>query len=204
MSDLFCAARVLVARHAEAAYPPGEAITDHGGWLTETGRAQARELAESLRQERIAEVVTSPLDRAVETGAIVAELLGVRSRTAAGLREFSVGSYAGTTDEAPLREIFARWLSGDRDERMPGGESLAELLDRFRGAVEELADSSRGETTVAISHGGIMSLALPRLAFNVDDELARQHEVPNCAIAEVLIDADGWALQNWPGRSQIQ
>ena len=57
MTDLQCPARVFLARHAEAEYET-ELLMDHGGSLTTAGRAQARELGEKLRSERIAHVYT--------------------------------------------------------------------------------------------------------------------------------------------------
>jgi hypothetical protein len=46
-----------------------------------------------------------------------------------------------------------------------------------------------------------MTLAIPTTATNVRPELARAADIPNCAVAEVEIDADGWRLVGpWPGR----
>ena len=61
MTDLQCPARVFLARHGEAEYET-ELFMDHGGSLTARGRAQARELGESLWTERISRVVVSPRD----------------------------------------------------------------------------------------------------------------------------------------------
>jgi phosphohistidine phosphatase SixA len=57
VSDLHCPARVLLARHGEAEYET-PLLMNHGGSLTTAGRAQARELGERLREERIAHVYT--------------------------------------------------------------------------------------------------------------------------------------------------
>ena len=57
MSDLFCAATLLVARHGDADYPHAKVLSDDGGWLTDKGRQQVRQLAESLRSRNIAGVV---------------------------------------------------------------------------------------------------------------------------------------------------
>ncbi len=85
MSDLQCPARVFVARHGEAVYE-SELLSDAGGWLSPLGREQARELAQSLSGERIARVWTSDMARAVQTGEIVASVLGVDVVVRKGLR----------------------------------------------------------------------------------------------------------------------
>ena len=46
-----------------------------------------------------------------------------------------------------------------------------------------------------------MTLAIPNTAENVRPELALDAMIPNCAVAEVEVDADGWRLVgDWPGR----
>src|SRR6478609_8669808 len=69
MSSLHCPARVLVARHGEAEYET-ELCSDDGGSLTALGRSQARELADRLRDQRVARVWTSPLSRAVQSAVL--------------------------------------------------------------------------------------------------------------------------------------
>ena len=202
MSDLQCPARFLVARHGEAMYADPELLSDEGGWLTERGREQAATLGDRLRAERVAAVYTSPLARAQQTGAVVGELLGLTTSPVAGLQEFSVGSLAGTPASGPdARKVFVAWVTGDLDRRWPGGETGSEVVARFVTAVEALADRHRGETVLVVSHGGVMTLAIPNTAENVRPELAVDAMIPNCAVAEVEVDADGWRLVGpWPGR----
>ncbi len=202
MSDLQCPARFIVARHGEAMYADPELLSDEGGWLTERGREQAAALGERLRAERVGAVYTSPLARAQQTGAVVGELLGLTASTVAGLQEFSVGSLAGTPASGPeAREVFVAWVTGDLDRRWPGAETGSEVVARFVAAVEALADRHRGETVLVVSHGGVMTLAIPNTAENVRPELALDAMIPNCAVAEVEVDADGWRLVGpWPGR----
>jgi probable phosphoglycerate mutase len=202
MSDLQCPARILVARHGEAMYADPELLSDEGGWLTDLGREQAGELGERLVPERVAAVYTSRLARAQETGALVGRRLGLTPTTLDGVQEFAVGSLAGTPATGPeAREVFVAWVMGDLDRRWPGAETGSEVVGRFVAAVEELADRHRGEAVLVVSHGGVMTLAIPTTATNARPELARAADIPNCAVAEVEVDADGWRLVGpWPGR----
>jgi broad specificity phosphatase PhoE len=95
--------------------------------------------------------------------------------------------------------VFARWLDGDLSATCPDGESATAVVDRFGAALEYVADLHRGEPALVVSHGGATALSLPRLCRNAGTELARAHWVPNCAVADVVIDADGWLLRSWPG-----
>lgn len=202
MSDLQCPARIIVARHGEATYDQPDVLTDAGGWLTETGRAQAAELAERLADERVAAVYSSRLARAEETAAIVADRLGLPSAAVDGVEELRVGELegAGFGDPRGL-ECFRAWIGGDLSRRWPGAQTGQEMVDRFAAAVDALADQHRGETVVLVSHGGIMSLGITHTAGNVPVETRRRTDVANCATAVVEVDADGWRLVSpWPGR----
>jgi probable phosphoglycerate mutase len=79
MSDLQCAATLLLAGQAEA---------EEGarGRLTDRGRRQARALGEGLRDRRVAMVYTGPVPRAMQTAEIAAAVLGVGVRVRSGLR----------------------------------------------------------------------------------------------------------------------
>jgi broad specificity phosphatase PhoE len=201
VSDLFCPARILVCRHAEATYERSDLILDDDGWLTERGRAQARDLGARLAPERVAVVFTSTLGRARETGELVGAALGVPVRAIAGVQEFSVGRFAGRpTSDHCVDEVFAAWSRGDLSIGCPGAETGAEVVSRFAEALETLAEQHRGETVVVISHGGVMSLAMPNLSTNATSGLARNALLPHCAHVPVEIDADGWRLVGpWPG-----
>lgn len=200
MSDLQCPATLLVTRHGDARYPVQGVLGDDGGTLTDLGRRQAASLAEQVRPRRVAVVYTSTMSRAEQTGRIVADRLGVGVRGEAGLQEFAVGALVGAPIADPrLRQVCDAWLQGDLAAAIPGGESGHEVLERCRAALSGLADVHRGETVVVVSHGGVMSLVLPRLAGNVPNDLARDRSVPHCVPVELRVDADGWQLVDWPG-----
>lgn len=200
MSDLQCPATLLIARHGDAEYAADGVLSDDGGWLTDFGRAQVSELAETLRSRRIAAVYSSRMRRAVESGELAASELGVKPFAVDGLHEFSVGELAGVSylDPRPWQVLDA-WLHGDLDAACPGAEDGHLVVRRFTKALEEIADTHRGETVLVFSHGGAMSLTIPRLSVNVRDDFAAKRFLPNCAAAEVEVDSDGWRIVSWPG-----
>jgi broad specificity phosphatase PhoE len=184
-------------------YADPSVLSDEGGRLTDVGKDQAVHLGDRLGDERVAAVYTSRLSRAQETGVIVGDRLGLSPSTVDGVQEFAVGSLAGKPAAAPeSREIFLAWIRGDLDRRWPGAETGTEVVARFVEAVDALADRHRGETVVLVSHGGVMTLAIPNTATNTPQQLTRGADIPNCAVAELEVDADGWRLVGaWPGKS---
>ena len=204
MGDLQCAVRVFVARHGEADYE-SPLLSDAGGWLTPAGREQARQLAEQLAGERIARVWTSDMARSVQTGEVVAAVLGVDVVVRKGLREFGVGDAAGTTgDPDPFADTFTAWLGGDLSARIPGAESGAEVVDRMTAVFDEVADAHRGESVLVVSHGGVMCMALPALARNLHPGQGRDVPMPNCGVVAMEADADGWVVRSWAGARPTQ
>lgn len=200
MSDLFCPATLIVARHGEATYDRSGIASDDGGWLTDLGREQAASLAASVRERRVAAIWCSDLSRAVQTAEIAAAVLQVPVRVRRDLREASVGALAGQPDVARAFDSFyLRWLDGDLSAAPPSGETGHDVVRRMRAELESAADQFRGETVLVVSHGGAMSVTLPRLAANVPATFARDRPLPNGATCELTADADGWVLHTWAG-----
>ena len=200
MSDLQCPATLFIARHGDAAYPVHGILSDDGGWLTDLGRAQVSDLAETLQSRRIAAVYSSRMTRAVESGELAATDLGAKTLAVDGLQEFSVGDLAGVSYQDPrAQSVFDAWVHGDLEAGCPGAENGLAVVKRFTDALQEIADIHRGETVLVFTHGGVMSLVIPRLSVSVRNDLAAQRFLPNCVPAEVQVDADGWRIVSWPG-----
>lgn len=198
MSDIQCAARFLIVRHAESGVDQGESATGPG--LSERGIAQARALGEQLRGARIADVFTSTMPRAQQTGEHIAAELGTTAADLPGVQEYAISTEAPPGSQEEAAGTIEAWWRGDLSARLPGGESGLDLVARFAGAIEDRADSYRGETVLVVSHGGVMTLALARLTGRPDVLAARW--LPYCGLARVDVDADGWALHEWPGSSE--
>lgn len=177
----------MVARHGEAEYESSE-WNGEGGSLTQLGRKQAADLGAALGGRRVAHVWTSTLARAVQTAEIVAARLGIGVTTRVGLCEFGPGSLGGPRDLDPFVETYLRWMDGDLDVRLPGGDSGREIADRFGEVLREVADAHPGETVLVVSHGGAIGLGVPAIA-RMD---AERGPLGNCDTVQLLADADGW------------
>src|SRR5919112_642335 len=154
MSDLQCPARVFLARHGEAEYET-PLLMDHGGSLTTLGRAQARELGEKLRGERIAHVYCSTISRAVQTAELAAAVLGVEVTVREGLVELGLGeAYGKPAGTGIFVDEMKAWAAGDLDAAYPGSESARDIAARVVPVLDSLADQHRGEALLVVSHDG--------------------------------------------------
>ncbi|MFM7470408.1 MAG: histidine phosphatase family protein, partial [Nodosilinea sp.] len=71
---------------------------DHGYGLTPRGQQQAQTLAAKLQPIVPAAIFTSPLCRAVETAAILSQVLGPPYQITDALREYDCGVLEGRSD----------------------------------------------------------------------------------------------------------
>ena len=129
--------------------------------LNDTGRAQARALADALAGEGIARVTTSDLGRARETGEIVAALLGLGAPDVdPDLRERWFGIFEGLTREECKERHPAAWQSWLAQTDAPAGaESRALAAARMARALAKVA-ALGDRPALVISHGGLMRLYL--------------------------------------------
>ena len=185
-------ATVILARHGETDWNRENRFQGHADPpLNATGRTQSAELAADLAGEPIARVYTSPLRRASETAAIVAERLGLEVESLELLREIDVGGWSGLTrDEVAVRfpDEYARWL-----ERSPhgfeNGETYEQLAARVVPAIEELAERHPSETLLVVTHGG-PSRVMQAHAAGIDYAEARRREtvLANCAVCRFAVE----------------
>ena len=201
MSDLQCAATLVVARHGDAEYAESW-FSDEGGSLTAAGRRQAARLAESLARRKVARVWSSDSSRAVQTAEIVAARLGVDVAVRKPLREVDLGDLLGKPFDAGLiHQVTDHWYAGNLEPGFPGGENGEQVVSRYHDQLAEIADLHRGETVLVVTHQTATCIALPALADNLRPSYGRQHELGNGQAAELMVDGDGWRVTRWAGAS---
>jgi probable phosphoglycerate mutase len=134
--------------------------------LNDVGREQARHAAQTLLAMKPTHVIASDLERALETGQILADLAGVSLSTDERLRETFAGEWQGMTRDEIVAKYpadYAAW-GGDSEIRPGGGETRWEVSQRLVAAIEDaLLNIPAGGTLVVASHGGALRSALGRL-----------------------------------------
>ena len=129
--------------------------------LGEEGRAQARRLADRLSRERVAAIHTSPLERARETAAPIAETFKLTPEMCEAINEIDVGEWAGRKfamlEDDPR---WAAWNSARGVTRAPGGETMLEVQARVIGHLERACRSHPDQAVVLVSHADVIKAAL--------------------------------------------
>lgn len=146
------------------------------GWapgisLTETGRAQAVDLRTHLANRGVAAVISSPLQRCVETAALLADVEAESVATDEGLGECHYGAWTGRRLSDLARDPLWRTVQDDPagarfpDDETYAAESLAEMTARVWETLATLdarveAEHASEALWVAVSHGDPIRSAL--------------------------------------------
>lgn len=134
-------------------------------------------------------VYTSPLQRAQNTAAAIAEPLGQTPNLESDLVEYDLGNWEGL----PFAHLFEEKklfhnMRADHDYRPHGGESPKQVGDRIARALRRIADRHPGERIVVVSHGGALSIAFGLI---LDNDYSRWNRMmDNCGISELVLDPD--------------
>ena len=179
---------LLLIRHGETDWNREGRFQGHADPpLNDLGRAQARELAASLRGEQVAAVYASPLRRAFETAELLAATRGLTAVAVEGLREVDVGSWQSLTRaevEARFPEQFRRWI--DYGQGWDDGETYEKMGERVIAALRELAARHESERIMGVTHGGPIRAALAHAAGLSHAEARRRGPViGNCFVARL-------------------
>ncbi len=124
--------------------------------LNQTGRIEAQSLADQLKGQAFSAIFTSDLLRAKETADIIAEVLGLRVISEPRLREINQGEWEGLFVEDIKAINAVHWDQRKTDPanfHPPGGESVAEVAQRTRAAMRNIAHLYPVGSVLIISHG---------------------------------------------------
>jgi broad specificity phosphatase PhoE len=110
--------------------------------------------------------------------------------------EQSLGEWQGLPHaELPARLSLPKhafWpLSGH--ERPPGGETLAEVIERTGGCLERLATLHPGEDVVIVSHGGAIRAAVAH-CLRIGPDNALHLTVQNLSLTRLERTPEGWRV----------
>jgi broad specificity phosphatase PhoE len=200
--------RLLLVRHGVTTWNREGRFQGHlDPPLDAAGEQEARLLAGRLVDEEPEpiRIVTSPLQRASATAALLAEAFERAGRPPqvvpdARLMEIGQGEWEGRThaelvvSDAPR---YAAWRSGGGTSQPPGAESIEAALERVAAALEELT-AEDNVSVCLVSHGGILRLAGGHL-LGLTLPRAWALDVDNASLSRLTHQdgADGWRIDAW-------
>ena len=152
--------RLILVRHGQT-----EANFRHllqgqsDGALTKTGKQQADALAQHLRVLTIDRILSSDLQRAIDTAASIACFHGISVEVNPIIREWN----CGLLDGLPAEELFRAREKSDlslSDFRPEGGETLSEVRERALTFLYEIENKFDGLNVLVCSHGDFLRMLI--------------------------------------------
>ncbi|WP_409485477.1 bifunctional RNase H/acid phosphatase [Arsenicicoccus dermatophilus] len=203
--DLTSPTRVLLVRHGVTPWTERAKLDGRGGedpGLSPQGEGQAADCARAVRAlvGSEARVVTSGLYRARQTGAVVAERLGVQVSQDDRFDEQGFGDWDGKS----LGQLAARWpdeltaLRTDPAYARPGGESHDQLRERVLAGWADLV--AAGGTTVLVAHRTPFLVILAEVLGIPHDRLRRLALAPG-SLTGIEVWRDGNAQVGFVNRT---
>jgi broad specificity phosphatase PhoE len=196
-------ARLLLVRHGVTPWNlEGRYTSTSDVPLHESARAALEPTAANLATRRIDRVWTSPLARAVQTGAVLRELGAVGRDVEAtaddDLRELDFGVFEGRSRAemlgGPLADDYRHWMRVHEGfPAPPQGEEWTSAAERASRVLTR-AVAARG-TTLVVSHGYLLRIlvvvAVPALPVNA----IRTMPLANGSVTELAHEGGGsWRL----------
>lgn len=184
---------LLLIRHGENEFTTTGRLAGRlaGVHLNERGRRQAVALAGVLGSAPIQAIYSSPLERALETAAPLAAVLGLEVQVEAGLIEVEMGDWTGKPLKA-LRKLKAWKALQETPSRFgfPGGENFAAIQARSVAAVEGIAARHPEGLVACFSHGDIIRLLTAHF-LNVPLDSFQRLNIDTTSITQVHLGKDG-------------
>lgn len=154
--------------------------------LDEVGTREATAVA--ARVGPVDELISSPLVRARQT----ADAFGVPYTVDGRWIELAYGVYEGVPHGEVPSEAWQRWR--DDPSFVPeGGESLATLNERVRGACEELADRARDRAVAVVTHVSPIKCAVA-WALGTGIEISWRSHLSHASICRIDVRSSGPVL----------
>ena len=134
--------------------------------LSKAGIEQARATCKRIRATlgwKPSAVYTSPMRRCVVTGRIICEPFRLTAEPVDGLNDIEYGEWQGlTADEVKTRwpEEFRIWSHTPHLSKLPGGETLQEVLARASSALDDILRRHPHDTIVLVGHSSVNRVIL--------------------------------------------
>ncbi len=184
---------ILLIRHGENDFV-GKRLAGRlpGVHLNEKGRQSALLVSETLCEAPIKAIYSSPLERAMETAAPLAQAIGLPVIPRPGLQEIDFGSWQGKTMKQMAR--MKSWPVVQKTPsqmRFPGGESFVEAQQRMVAEIDSIALSHDPDDLIAcFSHSDAIKLAIAHYLGMPLDNFQRLW-ISTAAISTVHIPKEG-------------
>ncbi len=196
-----------LARHGETEWNAENRICGRTDVpLSETGRRQAKRLAERLKSIPFEALYSSPLRRALETARLISEPMGLEPILDERLVELDYGQWEGKTLAEIVTnhpETLRAWEADPGQIAPPEGESGLEAQQRVVSFLDFLAAKHPQGPVLVAFHKTVCRLAICYALGMSPSEYRRRLIVDNAALSIIQTRPDGWQLITFNDTSHL-
>jgi broad specificity phosphatase PhoE len=174
--------------------------------LSTLGRSQAKALARALEDTELDAVYSSPMRRARDTAAPIANSHhDMEVRMVPELYEMDYGAYCGQPYEGvrdAIAQLLDAWELGFTNEPFPNGESPVVAQHRLKGFAERLSEHVEREDVAVVAHGRVNRILT---ATFTGVGLTKLEQLPqdNANISILEMEDNEWRTERWNDTSHL-
>ncbi|MGQ0577485.1 MAG: histidine phosphatase family protein [Betaproteobacteria bacterium] len=197
---------LTLVRHGETEWNAAGRIQGHLDIpLSATGFAQAAAIGRRLGGEAFDSILSSDLERALQTARAIVRYSKQAIIGDARLRERRLGVLQGFTgEEAATRhpQAWQAFKARHPDAPLEGGERLAEFSRRVVGLIEYLLMTYTGSRLLLVTHGGVLDAAY-RHATALPLNAPRDFPIYNASVNVLRHRGGAWTVESWGDVSHL-
>lgn len=182
--------RVFIVRHGQTDYNAAHKFDGQiDTRLSELGKKQVQELAETLCDIKIDTIVSSPLSRAIDTATAIAkrQFNDLQVVIESAFTEIDCGDCSGMARsdiEMNYKDLVKQWAENS-DPRFPRGENIEDVELRAAKKFLDIIERNKGKTVLVAGHG-TLNRALIGYLLHIPYGLRFNIVQRNCAINEIV------------------
>jgi phosphoserine phosphatase len=161
--------------------------------LSDQGRDEVRLTANQIKNRSIAALYSAPGNAATESAHILADALGIKSKTVEALRNLNQGLWQGMlVDEVKQKQpkVYRQWQEQPENVCPPDGEMISEAQERVDDSLDRLLKKHRSGAIGIVVPEPLASIVVHRLT---GGELAELWKPRNgCDCQEFDVNATMW------------
>ena len=197
---------LTLVRHGETTWNAEGRIQGHLDIpLSDTGLAQAAAVSRRLGDEAFDAILSSDLERALQTARPIVRNPERAILCDTRLRERHLGVLQGLTGEEAAMHQPQAWQAfkaRNPEAVLEGGETLGEFSQRVVGLIEDLVRVHAGSRLLLVTHGGVLD-ATYRHVTGMPLSALRNFPIGNTSVNVLLHRGGVWSVESWGDVSHL-
>jgi phosphoserine phosphatase len=185
--------KIVLVRHGQTDWNKKELFRGRADIpLNQVGIQQATKTAHHLKilDFSINKVYSSPLQRALQTAQAIANQLDIPPvEEVEDFIEFDYGQWEGQpydTIKKKSPQMYKQWLNDPIQLKIPGGETLEQVKDRVKRALDLIMRQSKDQNIVIVSHKAITKIIIGiLLGWEEDNYWKIEKDLASISIIEI-------------------